>query len=426
MTSHSPPPRFWLIRFLLIVCCCLGQGVAYAQELENAADDDEPEEVRVIDADDDDTADIDTESSVDYDDYDRGLNLSGDFRPLVDYFDIENRDGSADSDNAFRARLRIKAVIGVADSMQIGVRAAGLCTSADCSPEWILDTAIPAANGLAGGQISLDEAYLHIFRRERINFTLGRLQTRFVLRGGVFARSLDRNDSNNTNVTWTDGAHVKYQWSGGWMTHFIIQRNASDGSGSIRRGPLDFDDIAARNTFFVGFENTNALGPVVQRSLDISYLPSSLLKDGTTSGPREDYWAIVARVAARWPLGSSGTRLRAGVELGYAPETPSSLGAGINADVDGLAWNVVVSLMDFKPSHNIGINYGRTGAGWLLSPQFAQNEELFEIRYQWRNDRFPALDVRVRWREEIEIQSTAMQKRRVFDAFARLTWLFGQ
>lgn len=84
MTTHSPPPRFWLICFLLIVCCCLGQGVAYAQELENAADDDEPEEVRVIDADDDDTADIDTESSVDYDDYDRGLNLSGDFvRSLI-------------------------------------------------------------------------------------------------------------------------------------------------------------------------------------------------------------------------------------------------------------------------------------------------------------------------------------------------------
>ncbi len=58
--------------------------MAYAQELENAADDDEPEEVRVIDADDDDTADIDTESSVDYDDYDRGLNLSGDFvRSLI-------------------------------------------------------------------------------------------------------------------------------------------------------------------------------------------------------------------------------------------------------------------------------------------------------------------------------------------------------
>jgi len=87
---------------------------------------------------------------------------------------------------------------------------------------------------------------------------------------------------------------------------------------------------------------------------------------------------------------------------------------------------VVVSLMDFKPAHSIGINYGRTGAGWLLSPQFAQNEELFEIRYQWRNNQFPALDVRVRWREEIEIQSSASQKRRVFDAFLRLTWLFGQ
>jgi hypothetical protein len=396
---------------LLLVCCCFGQDRALAQE---------------SDADDDDTADIDTESSVDSDDYDRGLNLSGDFRPLIDYFDAENRDGTAGSDNVFRARLRMKGVIGLADSMQIGVRVAGLCTSADCSPEWILDTAIPAANGLAGGQITLDEAYLHIFRRERLNFTLGRLQTRFVLRGGVFARSLDRNDSNNTNVTWTDGAHVKYQWSDGWMTHFIIQHNASDGSGSIRRGPLDFDDSAARNTYFVGFENTDALGPVVQRSLDISYLPSSLLKDGTTSGPREDYWAIVARLAARWPLGSEGTRLRTGLELGYAPETPTPAGAGIDTDVDGLAWNIVISVMDFRPTHSIGINYGRTGAGWLLSPQFAENEEMFEIRYQWRTRRFPAIDARIRWREDIERQSGAQQKREVLDAFLRVTWQFGR
>ena len=310
--------------------------------------------------------------------------------------------------------------------MQIGARVAGICTSADCSPEWILDTAIPAANGLAGGQISLDEAYLHIFRREQINFTLGRLQTRFVLRGGVFARSLDRNDSNNTNVTWTDGFHAKYQRREGWSTHFIIQRNVADGTGSIRRGPLDFDDKAARNTYFAGIENTTAMGPVVQRSLNVTYLPSSLLIDGTTSGPREDYWAIVGRLGARWPLGSEGTRLRTGLELGYAPETPTPAGAGIDTDVDGLAWNVVVSVMGFRPTHNIGINFGRTGAGWLLSPQFRQNEESFEIRYQWRPRRFPVIDVRIRWREEIERQSGAQQKREVFDAFLRLTWQFGR
>ena len=419
MTFELPAPHKWLT-ILLVICCSFGQASVHAQEADEATD------FHDVDKDGDDTADIDTESTVDTASDERGVKITGDFRPLINYLDQDGRDGTTINDTSVLARLRVKGIVGVAKGMQVGVRLAGRCTSDDCSPEWVLEQAKPAPNGLSGGQVTFDEAYLHVFKLERFNFTIGRQQTRFVLRGGVFARSLDRNDSNNTNVTWTDGFHATFRRFEGWATHLIIQRNAADGTGNIRRGPLDFDDSAARNTYFAGFENTNALGPVVQRSFGVSYLPNSLLKDGTTSGRREDYWAIVGRLAARWPLGSEGTRLRAGVELGYAPETPTSAVAGIDTDVDGLAWNVVVSLMDFKPTHNIGINYGRTGAGWLLSPQFAQNEELFEIRYQWRPKRFPAIDARIRWREEIEQQSGTLQKRELLDAFVRITWQFGR
>ena len=379
-----------------------------------------------IDKDQDDTADIDTESSIDTA-YDRqGFRLTGDFRPLFNYLDEDGRDGSTFSDTSGLARLRLKGIFSIARSMQVGVRLAGRCTTNECSPEWVWDGATPGPNGLQGGQITFDEAYLHIFRRERFDFAVGRQQTRFVLRGGVFARSLDRNDSNNTNVTWTDGLYASFRHHEDWATHFIIQRNAADGTGSIRRGPLDFDDSAARNTYFVGLESTNALGPVVQRSISLSYLPNSLLKDGTTSGAREDYWTIVGRLAARWPQVTEGPRLRTGIEIGYAPERPTPAGAGIDAEVDGLAWNVVASFMDFKPTHNIGINYAHTGAGWLLSPNFAQNEQLFEIRYQWRPKRFPAIDARIRWREDIAQNIAAVQKREVLDAFVRVTWQFGQ
>jgi len=419
MTFRLPVPDKWL-PFCLFICCSLGQATVYAQEEDEVPDSYE------IDKDGDDTADIDTESTIDTAYDERRLKITGDIRPLINYLAEDGRDGTTFNDTSVLARLRLKGALGISNGMQIGARLAGRCTSDDCSPEWVLDRAKPAQNGLSGGQITFDELYLHIFKLERFNFTFGRQQTRFVLRGGVFARSLDRNDSNNTNVTWTDGFHATFRRFEGWATHFIIQRNAADGTGSIRRGPLDFDDNAARNTYFVGFENTNALGPIVQRSFDVSYLPKSLLKDGTTSGPRVDYWTIVGRLAARWPLGSEGTRLRTGIELGYAPETPTAAGAGIDASVDGLAWNVVVSLMDFAPTHNIGINYGRTGAGWLLSPQFAQNEELFEIRYQWRPRRFPPIDARIRWRQDIEQQSGALQKRDVFDAFVRVTWQFGR
>ena len=65
-------------------------------------------------------------------------------------------------------------------------------------------------------------------------------------------------------------------------------------------------------------------------------------------------------------------------------------------DADGLAWNVTVSIMDFVPKHSIGINYAGTDAGWLVSPEYRNNERLTEIRYMWRpNDRM-TVDIRAR------------------------------
>ena len=93
-------------------------------------------------------------------------------------------------------------------------------------------------------------------------------------------------------------------------------------------------------------------------------------------------------------------------------------GAG---DVEGLAWNLTASLMDFKTSHSIGLNYGRTDPGWLLSPQYRENEELFEIRYQWRKTQLLAIDVRGRWRKELDPLIGAANRREEFDLFVRFT-----
>ena len=98
-----------------------------------------------------------------------------------------------------------------------------------------------------------------------------------------------------------------------------------------------------------------------------------------------------------------------------------SLRAG-EGEADGLAWNVVVSLMDFKPNHSVGVNHGPVGAGWLLSPQFRQNESLAEIRYQWRKSRQLAFDFRIRQRRELEQLALNAGRREETDIFLRLTW----
>ncbi|MCZ6771234.1 MAG: hypothetical protein O7G83_04495, partial [Proteobacteria bacterium] len=146
----------------------------------------------------------------------------------------------------------------------------------------------------------------------------------------------------------------------------------------------------------------------------------------TQDGRREDYWAFVGRLAMRWPQRSDGPRLRVGVEMGYAPERPTPAAVEFDESVDGLAWDIALSYMDFRPSHSIGVNYGRTGAGWLISPNFRPNEEMFEVRYQWRPKNFPTVEFRVRRRQDLEQKTSAAQKRDVFDSFLRLTWQFSQ
>jgi len=88
----------------------------------------------------------------------------------------------------------------------------------------------------------------------------------------------------------------------------------------------------------------------------VNYLPSSLLTDGKLEGRREDYWAITGRLAMRWPQRPDGPRLRAGIEIGYAPERPTAAAVHLTEDPGGLSWDVALSFMDFRPTHSIGVN----------------------------------------------------------------------
>jgi len=353
-----------------------------------------------------------------------GLGLSADVR--VGYFqsEIDDRDSTSRTNDFVGSRWRLRAQAGITQHFRIVGRIAGLCSNDECSPNPVLQDYIPTTNGMTDGDITLDEAYIHGFRHDRFDLALGRMQTKFVARGGVFAKSLDRNDSNNINVNWTDGLHATFKGKSGWVPHLILQHNSEDGPTNVRREPLNFEDSDARVSYFFGFESLTRTRLFLQRGLDISYLPESLPKDGLLSGRREDSYGIVIRSANRWPQRDEGIRLRVAFEIGYAPETQTRSAAGLagDGDVDGLAWNVVLSLMDFKPNHSVGINYGQVGAGWLLSPQFRQNESLAEIRYQWRRTRQLALDVRIRIRTELEQRTFSNGKREEVDFFIRFTW----
>jgi hypothetical protein len=366
---------------------------------------------------------VDVENSIDVDVDRKGWSLGADLRGGYFFRDIDRRDGSNFSDDDFRLKGRLEADIGLRENNRFKIRLAGVCSIGDCDPEVSVKSTTLTATSIVNGEITIDEAFLHRFR-PHYDIAIGRLQTKFVARGGVIAKSMDRNDSHNMNINWTDGIHATWKSRFGWTTNLILQHNKSKGSSSIRRGPLDFHDPGSRVTYFVAMENLRPWGPIVQRGIDVSYLPASLLKDGDRQGRIEDYWGVVGRFAARWTVSEKrGMRLRISGEIGYAPETPTNQASGIDTlgDSDGLGWAVTAALMDFRPGHSIGFAYGKVAAGWLLSPQYRQNEELKEIRYVWRYRDGKSFEIRFRQRDELERLATAQNKREDFDLFVRFT-----
>jgi hypothetical protein len=366
----------------------------------------------------------DSTSSIEVREVLDGVSMTADIRAGYFMSEIDERDSTSRSEDIIGGRWRFRSEFGVFPNLRVVGRVAGLCSDVSCTPNLVLEDSIPTTNGMTHGDITVDEAFLQWYRLDRFDLAFGRIQTKFVARGGVFAKSLDRNDSNNINVNWTDGLHATFKGTSGWIPNLILQHNSAAGPTNIRRGPLDFDDHDARITYFFGIENLKRTRFFLQRGLDISYLPKSLLKDGVLSGRREDYYGIVIRSANRWPERDDGIRLRVAAEVGYAPETQTNAAAGLagNGDTDGLAWNVVLSLMEFKPNHSIGLNYGQVGAGWLLSPQFRANDSLAEIRYQWRKNNILAFDIRIRKRKELKQLSLSNRKREEVDFFLRFTW----
>ena len=432
---------------IAVLACCLanpsaaeeveageGSAVDFDEELEVIEDcavdfDEELEAGKdcAVDFDEElDEVEIDVEGSIGDAEERRGIGVNGDLRVGYVAAGDDFQDVTLGETGALRARWRIRSTLGIADNLRGVIRLAGICSTEGCDPDFVLQPDTPTLTSLDDGQITIDSLFLHWFRGDRFDVAVGRMETKFVARGGVYSKSLDRNNSNNLRVNWTDGIHSTFKARNGWESHMILQYNSEDGPGSVSRAPLDFSSSKSRVSYFFGFENLQSKRLLIQRAFDITYMPSSLLVDGQTSGPVEDYWGIVARAANRWPLRSEGWRIRLSSEVGYAPNTPTKTASGIvgTGNADGLAWNVTASVMDFVPNHSIGINFAKTEAGWLLSPQYRDNERLFEIRYVWRPPGRLSVAVRGRGREELRQRIVEDPGRDRFDFYARFTWSF--
>lgn len=351
--------------------------------------------------------------------------LNGDVRAGFYSLHRDDRDGKEDTTDELRLRVRPGVGAKFNEQWLAQVRFAGRYSTDDRNAlHFEIFNRLPADDGLRRGDSTLDELYVEYRPDTAWQVRLGRFQSKAEL-DGVAKKSLDRNDSPNTDITWTDGVQVKHTSVSGWTTTAIAQYNDSDGATQVRHAPLDFRDDGSRVSYFVGLENKQKAGPLVQRAVDVTWLPDALHSSGVGVGPVEDYWGLVGRLAGQWPMRASMKFMLAG-EMGYAPNTPrrSVVKTGTSGDADGLAAQITFNFIDIVPKHSAGLVFGRAGDGWLLSPDFGPNTNLVELRYKWAIDKEQTLEARVRDREDIHQRVGSLHKREDVDFYVRYTFKF--
>lgn len=337
----------------------------------------------------------------------------------------KNRDGTTSESSDLRARIRAGLAMQFSPEFSAKVRLAGRYSTAQESFDFYVRDHTPAVDGLRFGDATIDEAYFNYRPSTWVNVRAGRFQSKFAL-VDLMGKSLDRGDSPNTDITWTDGAHMTVSFARGWNGHLLLQHNAAEGPTNVVRAPIDFTRSGSRVTWFAALENRDAWGPIVQRGLDVTFIPDALVKDGNPDGEIGNYVGIVARGAAAWPVDSG--RFLAGAEVGYAPNTPTRwsqrIGVAGEGRSGGLAYQLALTLADVFEGHRFGVVYGETQAGWLISPDFRENNRLVEGRYQWQFAANHSFEARARVRHDLEQIIGSDQKRRDLDFYLRITSRF--
>ncbi len=333
--------------------------------------------------------------------------IKGDFRS--GYFSKDDSKKGEAAEVRFRLRAGIKTTINQHLSAQLRLAGRAFAWGENDIGFDYLDETPAYSDSIPAGQTTIDTLFFKYALAKNSFVRLGRFQSKNELMG-VAKKSLDRNNSPNTDITWTDGLHLSTDLWGSHRLKAIIQYNPENGTTVLRK-PLSFLENKSRVSYFLGIQHTKSAGPFVQREIDLTIMPNALCKNGVDSsndfacksGNATTYVAAVVRVATQWALMDSGFKFLLGTELGYTPTKPkeSAIGGTSAGDADGLAYQLTFNFINFFPKHNIGLVYGRAGGGWLISPDFSSNNTLKEIRYAWKFSKKQKFEFRVRQRDSI-------------------------
>jgi hypothetical protein len=339
-----------------------------------------------------------------------------------------DRDGSEIFRDNFRLRLHLGAGYRFSPEWSMWMRFGGRFSNDQDYLKFHITDHIPrGTDGLPLGEATIDELYVNYRSASGLNIRLGRMQTSFKLKG-VPQKSLDREDSPNTDVNWTDGLFVSWPFHESYTLHVIAQYNAKTWASNILRPPLDFADSKSRISLFGMLDMTAPHNFLVQRQLGITWLPASLPVYGQAGEDLKDYLAVTGRTAASWPTGVLQSEFLLGGEVGYALNTPAKTVMRTSADAGEMAghtaWQVSLNLMNILKKHSIGFIFGQIEDGYLISPDMRYNNFEREVRMQLRIAKGLTMENRVRVRSDLNDIVGAGQKRRDVDYYFRFSYRF--
>lgn len=348
------------------------------------------------------------------------IDFSGDIRFGYYGYERDERNGSESDDDMLRLRARAGLLWTINDTWSFKGRYAARMHNKDNNSGWVrpFEGLSPGASSIAPGESTLDEFFVRA-RYGRWDHRIGRFQTNNRLIG-VASKSFSRTNSTSWDVGYTDGIQSVYRTDRGVNITALLEYNDKDGTANLRRSPLGFADSSSRTTAYVSIDAQDNSGLWAQRSIDVTFIPAALYYNGIASGQKRDYLAFSGRLATQVSL-RDDMKLVTGAELAWAPETQRNHVAALpgNGNTDSFSWHLSANIMDLVPGHSIGLVYGETEAGWLLSTDFQANSTLVELRYAWEPLNGHLLEARVREREDLNLLRNAQRKRSETDVYLR-------
>lgn len=355
-----------------------------------------------------------------------GWDVSGDLRVMYTPSWRDTRAGQQRDDDALGARFRLRLARDLAERWRFQARFAASALDQGNDPDFFVRSSRADPTAIEPGSATFDELFVEYRSSDTgTRVRLGRQQSTLTL-PLITSKSLDRNQASNINIGWTDGISIRQALSGGWYAEAFAQYHSHKGNGFTTRGPLVFDDSGSRIGWFGVVGSDENLGPVFMRALTLTVFPDTLASDGTGAPRREDYVTATAKMAAGWGFGASGQRLVVAGALGHALNRPrrSVVGLPGEREADGWSWHVGADLVELFPRHSVGLIYGRSDAGWLISNDYRQNDELAEFRWQWQVTDPLMLEFRARWRRDLDLLAGSALLQRDRDMRVRATWRF--